>query len=484
MQAVLSGRPPIDVGGIKSSEPAILNHEIQKRKRHKPIRRLFREIPNLLLTLKPCLLMSPLSVSSYLDAARIQFDLVIFDEASQVLPEDAVGVIFRGRQLVVAGDQKQLPPTDFFKAHFDEPEEDDEPEDGEILDSILDQCAALGLPSVMLRWHYRSRDEQLIAFSNRHFYRNRLVTFPNCQENAPGRGVEFIYVSDGIYDRGGSRTNPIEARRVVDLVMEHAEHSPEVTLGVVAFSKAQWRAIHDELETRRRLRQDLEEFFREDKDEPFFIKNLEEIQGDERDVIVFSMGYGKDRNGKMVSTFGPVNRTGGERRLNVAVTRARNQVRFVASVRPDEIDLSGSSSDRAKLLIRYMEYALKGIGALEGAVTGDGGEPESPFEEAVVDELKARGLTVRSQIGCSGYRIDIGVVDQANPSRFILGVECDGATYHSSKTARDRDHLRQQVLEGLGWRIHRIWSQDWVKDGKARFGECWSPWSEHARRRR
>lgn len=464
--AVLSRRPAIDVGGIRSSEPAVLYHEIGKRKRHKPIRRLFREIPNLLLTLKPCLLMSPLSVSSYLDAARIQFDVIIFDEASQVLPEDAVGAVFRGRQLVVAGDNKQLPPTDFFKAHSDESDEEDDPEEEEILDSILDQCGSLGLPSVMLKWHYRSRDEQLIAFSNRHFYRNKLITFPNSYEKAPGRGVEFIHVPDGIYDRGGTRTNRVEARRVVDLIMEHAEQRPEETLGVVAFSRAQWLAIHQEWEARRRLRSDLEDFFKEDKDEPFFIKNLEEIQGDERDVIIFSMGYGKDYNGKMVSTFGPVNRVGGERRLNVAVTRARNHVKFVASVMPEDIDLSGSSSEGARLLLRYMEYAIRGRGALDGGVTDDGGEPESPFEEAVLDELRRRGLAVKSQVGCSGYRIDIGVLDDKNPNRFILGVECDGATYHSSRTARDRDRLRQQILEGLGWQIHRVWSQDWVKDSE------------------
>ncbi|MCL4369674.1 MAG: AAA domain-containing protein [Chloroflexi bacterium] len=316
----------------------------------------------------------------------------------------------------------------------------------------------------MLRWHYRSRDERLIAFSNRYFYRNQLVTFPSSHQDAPDRGVEFIRVLDGIYDRGGSRTNRIEARRVVDLIVEHAEQRPKETLGVVAFSSAQWLAIHQEWEARRRLRSDLEDFFKEDRDEPFFIKNLEEIQGDERDVIIFSMGYAKDGNGKMSSTFGPVNRVGGERRLNVAVTRARNQVKFVASVRPEEIDLSGSSSEGAKMLVRYMEYAQKGLRALDGAVSIDGRDPESPFEEAVVDELRRRGFRVEPQVGCSGYRIDIGVVDEKNPGRFILGIECDGATYHSSKTARDRDRLRQQLLEDQGWRIHRIWSQDWVKD--------------------
>ncbi|HVC35659.1 MAG TPA: DUF3320 domain-containing protein [Chloroflexota bacterium] len=404
-------------------------------------------------------------MSQYLDPARIHFDLVIFDEASQVLPEDAVGAIYRGDQLVVAGDAKQMPPTQFFQTGFDEASEEEEADGApEVYESILDQCGSAGMRTAMLRWHYRSRDERLIAFSNHHFYDGRLITFPSPTTDSTDRGVRFVATPDGVYDRGGSRTNRIEARRIGDLVIAHAETRPEKSLGVVAFSQAQMLAILDDLELRRRQRPDLEPFFREDGSEPFFVKNLETVQGDERDVIFFSVGYGKDRTGKMTASFGPLNRAGGERRLNVAVTRARELVTFVSSIQPEDIDVSGTRSIGVRLLRQYMEFAIHGPSALDAGPATSAGPAESPFEESVAAELTKRGLVVQPQIGCAGFRIDLGVVHRDQPGRYILGIECDGATYHSSKTARDRDRLRQEVLEGLGWRIHRIWSADWVRD--------------------
>jgi len=406
--------------------------------------------------------MSPLSVSQYLDSIRLQFDLVIFDEASQVLPQDAIGAIYRGQQVVVAGDSKQMPPTQFFRSGSGDDAEGDE-DDGP-LESILDQCIAIGLNESTLRWHYRSRNEDLIAFSNHHFYGGRLVTFPSPTIDAPDRGVKFLHVQDGVYDRGGNRTNRIEARRVADLVMAHAEQGSEKSLGVIAFSMNQMLAILEELDTRRRARPNLETFFREDRREPFFVKNLETVQGDERDIIFFSVGYGKDRVGKMAASFGPLNQEGGERRLNVAVTRAREHVKLVSSILPADIDIQGTRSQGVRLLRQYMDYAMNGVQTLDAGPATSQGAAESPFEDSVAMELQRHGLIIHHQIGCAGFRIDLAVVDRNHPGEYIMGIECDGATYHSSKTARDRDRLRQEVLEGLGWRIHRIWSADWIKD--------------------
>jgi very-short-patch-repair endonuclease len=473
IQAIVDGRRPkreTHDTWIKGSDPAILLRELGKRARHKPLRRLFREIPNVLLALKPCLLMSPLSVSQYLDADAIQFDLVIFDEASQIKPQDAVGSIMRGTQTIVVGDPQQLPPSDFFDLASDEGDDDDlDDESTQVYESILDECFTVVPLRMMLRWHYRSRHEDLIAFSNYHFYEGRLVTFPNADAST-GLGVVFEHVRGGKYDRRGARVNGIEARRVAERTIEHArdymQQRHKRSLGVVAFSQAQRLRIEDELEILRRADPDLESFFAETRDEAFFVKNLENVQGDERDVIFISVGYA-DSEGRDVPiplNFGPLNRSGGERRLNVLVTRAREQIRVISSIYPHQIDASRSSSEGVKRLHDYLKYAVEGSDSLGAEVQDIDGEYESPFEESVGEALKRRGIQIRRQIGCSGYRIDLGVEDPEKPGRFLLGIECDGATYHSYKTARDRDRLRQQVLEGLGWRIHRIWSADWFRD--------------------
>ncbi len=453
-----------------SSEQTILRHEIAKKRRHKPIRKLFSQIPNLLLALKPCLLMSPLSVSQFLDPKIFKFDIVIFDEASQICPEDAIGAIMRGKQLIVVGDSKQLPPTRFFMTMGIEDFEDEELAEMEILESILDECVSIGLPTMMLLWHYRSRHESLIAFSNYHFYDNRLNTFPSALHSDAELGIEFVYIPNGIYDRGKSRRNVIEARKVAELVFRHFDKFPERSLGVVAFSEAQQIAILEEIERLRLQRPEYEAFFDESRDEPFFVKNLENVQGDERDVIFFSVGYGKDAAGRMSMNFGPLNTEGGQRRLNVAITRARYHIKLIASILPTDIDLSRTESPGVKLLHNYMEYARR-KGDVKVLSTQLNVNPdrdfESPFEEEVYRALTEElGLTVHKQVGCSGYRIDLAIVDPKNPGRYLLGIECDGATYHSAKTARDRDRLRQQILENLGWRIHRIWSRDWIENPK------------------
>jgi very-short-patch-repair endonuclease len=447
---------------IPGSEVALLMREAHKKARHLPIRRLFEEMPDLLLQLKPCLLMSPLSVSQFLHPDKIHFDLVVFDEASQILPEDAIGAIYRGNQVIVTGDDRQLPPTAFFQQLAEEDDEGDE-EAPPAFESVLDACLGGGLRPHMLRWHYRSRHESLIAYSNQRFYDSKLVTFPAAGNGGPALGVHFHHVPDGVYDRGGRRDNHREAEVIADLVLAHVrEHGAGKTLGVIAFSQAQMNAIEDEIEWRLLDQPELEPFFKADRLEGFFVKNLETVQGDERDVILLSVGYGRDAQGRMALHFGPLNREGGERRLNVAVTRAREKLLVVSSIRAQDLDLSGTKAAGVLHLHRYLDYAERGVAALELTHPQGVGGPESPLEADVAAELRRLGYDVTPQVGCSGYRIDLGVHDPAAPGRFLLAVECDGASYHSAATARDRDRLRQEVLEQLGWRVHRVWSPDWI----------------------
>jgi very-short-patch-repair endonuclease len=446
------------------SEISLLKHEALKKRRHLPIRKLFDRIPLLVTQLKPCLLMSPVSASQFL-SATMKFDLIVFDEASQICTEDAVGAIYRGTQLLVCGDRKQLPPTAFFQAGMSEEFDEDEPgdqEEFEPLDSVLDECLAMNMREGWLRWHYRSRHESLIAFSNSRFYDSRLVTFPSCFQEHEDLGIKFVHVADGIYDRGGKRDNVREAEVVADLVFEHflRRHTSK-SLGVVAFSQAQMESIEDEIERRVRERPEMERYFTGDRMEGFFVKNLENVQGDERDVMVFSIGYGRDRAGRMTMNFGPLNQAGGERRLNVAVTRAREKVILVSSIRAADIDLAATQAPGVLMFHRYLDYAERGVDALE-LTSATGGDFESPLEKDVAQAVRQMGFDIVPQVGCSGFRIDLGVVEPAQPGRFILGIECDGVSYHSSYVARDKDRLRQEVLERLGWRIHRIWSPDWV----------------------
>ncbi len=443
-----------------SNELSVLLHEVAKKKRFKQIRQLFRECPNVIMALKPCLLMSPLSVSQYLDPSAVQFDLVIFDEASQVRPEDAIGSIMRARQVIVVGDNKQLPPTTFF--HSDAGDEDEEAED---LESILDECSTLNIKQQMLLWHYRSRHESLIAFSNNRIYDGRLYTFPSPGREGGEWGVSYVRVPDGVYDRAGTRANTVEAKKVAELVFDHFARTPDRSLGVVAFSEAQQIAILDQLEEMRKQRPEFEKYFAEGDMEEFFVKNLENVQGDERDVMIFSVGYGRDAQGKMYQNFGPLNKAGGERRLNVAITRARKHVKLVASIGAEDIE--GSPSAGARLLKDYLAYAASG-GDREVLQAGQerkyAMDMDSPLEDDVYRALTAEGLGLQRWVGCSGYRIDLAVEDPDRPGSFLLGIECDGASYRSGRTARDRERTRESVLRGLGWNLHRIWSRDWITD--------------------
>jgi hypothetical protein len=455
MAAVPSERELVDE---LSAEAGFLRREAQKQRQHKSIRELIEKSPNILPRIKPCLLMSPQSVAQYLKAGGRLFDVVIFDEASQIPTWDAVGAIARGKQLICVGDPKQLPPTNFFNATDSEGVFDD----GNIMEmeSILDECLSVGMPLSRLGWHYRSRNEGLITFSNFQYYDSSLVTFPSPVEK--DNSVEFID-SKGVYDSGKSRTNPIEARMVVDEISRHYldGYGSKHSIGVITFNSSQQGLIEKLLDNKRLSDKKLDQAIAESGTEELFIKNLENVQGDERDVILFSITFGKDATGKLSMNFGPMNKEGGHRRLNVAATRARHKVKVFSSMRPEDIDLSRTNARGVTDLKAYLDYALNGPRVLCEQALPTGREPDSPFEVSVIKELRERGWQVVPQVGVSGYRIDIAVIDKRNPGRFLLGIECDGATYHSAPSARDRDRLRQLILEGLGWKIHRIWSTDW-----------------------
>lgn len=430
-----------------------------------PIRTLFQNIPNLLPRLKPCLLMSPLSVAQYLDPAHPPFDLVVFDEASQIPVWDAVGAIARGKEVIIVGDPKQLPPTSFFN-RSDDPDAADE-ETVEDLESILDDCMAAQLPLHRLDWHYRSRHESLIAFSNQQYYGNRLLTFPSPHQEI---GVSWHSVPSGVYDRAGARVNRAEAEAVVAEVCRRLL-DPQLRLfsiGVVTFSIAQQTLIEDLLEAARRKEPAVDQGFSDERPEPVFIKNLENVQGDERDVILFSICYGPDAMGRVAMNFGPLNKLGGERRLNVAITRARRELLVFSTLRADQIDLQRTRATGVADLKTFLDFAERGQQALrEASGPTAHGDFESPFEKDVCEALRARGHQVDVQIGCSGYRIDLGVIDPNRPGRYLLGIECDGAFYHSARTARDRDRIRQAILSDLGWKLYRVWSSDWWNNREA-----------------
>jgi len=454
--------PASGAADLPNSQVGVLKHEIGKKKKHMSVRRLFHTIPNLLPRLKPCLLMSPMSVAQYLEASYPPFDLVVFDEASQIPVWDAVGTIARGKQAVIVGDPKQLPPTSFFQRQEDDEEETTEADMLEDLESILDDCISARLPWLSLNWHYRSRHESLIAFSNYHYYNNRLLTFPS--PHRQGMGVSWRPVPDGIYDRGKSATNRAEAEAIVYEIVGRLKDksSPHWSIGVVTFSQAQQTLIENLLEEVRRTDPEVDAFFSEEANEPVFVKNLENVQGDERDVILFSICYGPDRLGRVSMNFGPMNREGGERRLNVAITRARREVQIFSTLRADQIDLARTRARGVRDLKNFLEYAERGPSAIAEATQYDPeADFESPFEKAIYDVLVNKGWEVHQQVGCARYRIDLAVVNPKAPGRYLLGIECDGANYHRAKTARDRDKLREGVLRELGWELHRIWSTDW-----------------------
>lgn len=440
-------------------EMALIRREINKKKRHLPIRQLLQKAGNAVQQIKPVFMMSPMSVATFLAQGALEFDLVIFDEASQVKVVDALIPILRGKQIVVVGDSKQMPPTDFFSRTYENEEGEEENKTGDI-ESILGMFLAQGVNESMLKWHYRSKHDSLINVSNQEFYDGRLMVFPSSGANVKATGLKFNHIPESIYERGTSRTNPFEARKVAEQVMIHAKTNPKLTLGVVAFSTAQRDCIILELERLRRQDSSCETFFSKFNLEEFFIKNLENVQGDERDVIYISIGYGRTVDKKVTSSFGPVNRDGGERRLNVLITRARLAMEVFCNFTADDLATQSTTPFGVKALKSFLKYAESGV--LENRFE-TGKETDSPFEDEVINAIKNMGYEVEPQVGSAGFFIDIAVKDPNKPGKYALAVECDGASYHSSVSARDRDRLRQNVLEGMGWKFHRIWSTDWFR---------------------
>jgi very-short-patch-repair endonuclease len=447
------------------AEYGVLSREFNKKSNHKPIRQLISEMGENLLHLTPCFMMSPLSVSQFLPAHFNAFDLVVFDEASQITVWDAVGTIARGKNVIIVGDPKQMPPTNFFSKSST-----DDLTDEADLESILDQALSARLPHHRLTGHYRSRHESLIAFSNSHYYENSLVTFP-CAETK--ESAVSLHKIDGLYAKGKERNNIKEANAVADYIVERlSDKRKKYTIGVVTLNSEQQRCIEDCLDDRRRKHPHLEPFFQGNKNyDPIFIKNLESVQGDERDIIIISLGYGpvEPLAKTMSMNFGPLNKQGGERRLNVAITRATTEIHVFASFDYTMIDLSRTSALAVKHLKYFLEYAEKGPIALPETAEANYGvdQFDSYFEETVAYALREKGWIVQTQIGVSKFRIDLGVIHPDKPGQFLAGIECDGATYHGSPAARDRDRVRHLILEDLGWKLLRIWSTDYFIDESA-----------------
>lgn len=444
-------------------EWASLQRELARQRRQRPVRKLLSDIPNLVRKLTPCLLMSPLSIAQYLKPENGIFDLLIFDEASQIAAWDAAGALARANRVVVVGDPKQLPPSDFLQKTEDAEIDDDLAEDE--MESIVDECVAAGVPSMSLRWHYRSRHESLIDFSNQHYYNGELITFPSA--HSKGTAISFHKI-DGTYERGGSRANQAEARAVVAAIVRQLE-SQECrgrcfSLGVVAFNRQQQQLIEDLLDGERRRNPDLDRFFDSSLvDEPVLVKNLENIQGDERDVMFFSVNFGPDITGLMTTNFGVLNKRGGERRLNVAATRARFALRVFCSFKPEDIDLNRTSAKGVHDLYHFLTYA-RGGGRGVSPPAAPGTCPNifsSPLEAAISRALEKRGWQVVPKVGASCQRVALGVINPAAPDRFLAGIETDGLAYKQSATTRDREKLRESVLRSLGWNIIRAWSIEW-----------------------
>ena len=446
-----------------TDEMGVLLHELNKKRKIMPLRKLFKTIPNLLLKLKPCLMMSPLSVSYFLEAETYKFDMVIFDEASQIFPQDAIGAICRGKQVIIAGDSKQLPPTSFFAAstnNTDGEYDSDEEEDDVIYDSILEE-ATNSLPNRSLLWHYRSRNEDLIAFSNQEIYKNKLITFPSSNTVAADSGVEYVYVENGTYS---GRCNIQEANKCVELIKEHIDKHEDRSLGIIAFSEKQQSTVEEAVQKFRERNPRYEKFFSEDKEEPFFIKNLENVQGDERDTIIFSICYAKDPNGRMYMRFGPLGHQGGERRLNVAITRAKHDIKLVGSIMPYDIDLSKTKSEGIRMLKDYIEFAIKGSEVLHPHKSSNALYETDEFCDGVAKFITSKGYHVKQYVGNSDYKIDIAVEHPKYPGCYVAGIECDGNSYYMARTARDREHLRKSVLEQMGWKMFRVWSTEWINN--------------------
>ena len=459
LNAVAGTRPSISVAAPVESQLGILRSQINA-KRKRTLRWVFSHCPEPILALKPCIAASPLAVAQYLSEAQYEFDTVIFDEASQVRVEDAVVSIAKGKQVIVIGDSQQMPPTSFFDAGL--ADDDDEDELTHNFESILNNAEAL-LPSKRLLWHYRSQDEKLITFSNKEFYEGELMTFASSWTDNPELGVVFEYLPHAVYGRGGEANNPEEAERVVEILSSELERHTTQEVAITAMSVRQQNAIINRVEQQADQNPRLAEWLEADGR----IKNLETVQGDESDVMILSFGYGKDSSGRLTLNFGPLSRDDAYRRLNVAITRARRKCIVVASLKSSDIP-SASVGKGGQIVRRYLEYAELGPAALYANVSASGVDVfDSDFEQEVATRLRSLGWVLDTQVGVGNYRIDLGVRDPGQPGRYLMGVECDGASFHSSKWARDRDLVRAKVLRDRGWTLERVWSTTWFRNPEA-----------------
>ncbi len=463
--AKLSARiPEAGEGFAGSSEIGILRKAIKSQRRAMPIRKLFNEIPVLLRRMCPCMLMSPISVAQYIDPSFPKFDLVIFDEASQLPTGESVGALARGENVVVVGDPKQLPPTSFFMTN----QHDEENIEVEDMESLLDDCLALSMPQNHLLWHYRSRHESLIAYSNMTYYDNKLYTFPSPNDRVSE--VKWVYV-EGQYDRGKTKQNRAEAEAVVEEILRRLrdEELRKSSIGVVTFSSVQQELIDDLMQEALHKEPELEQYC-VNVEEPLFIKNLENVQGDERDVILFSVGYGPDANGRVAMNFGPLNQDGGWRRLNVAISRSRKSMMIYSSFRPEKLDLSRTSAAGIVGLKGFLEFAARGKNALyQSADTIK--LRNSDVAKSIAVRLKEAGYDADMDIGTSEYKVDIGIMDPENPDKYCLGILLDGENYMAAETARDRNLGQPSVLKGLGWNLHRVWTLDWLDTPEREFAK-------------
>jgi very-short-patch-repair endonuclease len=462
-----------------------LAYELGKKRRIKPLRALMREHAWPLQQVAPCWLASPEVVSEVFPLERGLFDLVIFDEASQLDLERGLPVLYRATRAVVAGDEQQMPPTHWFEASRDE--EEDEEEEPELLEAQRTDSLLVAAKRIYgfdyLSWHYRSRYQELIEYSNHAFYDGALQVAANTDRATARAAIEWLRVA-GTWDK---QTNAVEVTRCVDLLRELLVQEREAgktrSVGVITFNARQMDAVKDEVERRRAADADFAALWgaaesRALDDRPF-VKNLENVQGDERDVIVLSVGYGPGPDGVFRKQFGVLNYEGGENFLNVAVTRARERVVVVCSFDPEHLDVGASANIGPVRFKQYLLYA-KAVGARQPEETrkilaevnpdllvqkrSAPPQAETPFEEEVRRAITERGYSVDARVGLSGYRIDLAVIDPRDPRRYCLGIECDGATFHSGRSVRERDVSRQLFLESRGWTLHRVWSRPWWMD--------------------
>ena len=451
LAARLAANIPLDTRDPQlSAELTLLRKRIGNKGRGATIRNIIDQMPNLLPRLCPVMLMSPLSVAQYLDVDAPKFDLVVFDEASQMPTSEAIGALSRARSAVIVGDPKQMPPTSFFSVNTI----DEENADIDDLESILDDCISLSMPTRYLGWHYRSKHESLITFSNRNFYDNRLATFPSADNKASQVTLQYV---DGFYDYGKTRTNRAEADAIAAETIRRMKEEPARSIGIVAFSKQQSDLIEDILSDELARNPQLEKQ-NAVSSEPLFIKNLENVQGDERDIILFSVGYGPDKEGHVSMNFGPLNKTGGERRLNVAVSRARYGMKIFSTLRPEQIDERRTNAEGVLGLKRFLQYARQENCCTDVAAEGE----ENQMIGQIASRLSALGFEVKTSIGNSALKVDVAVVDPCNPGRYRLGIICDGNSYYRLKTIRDREVVQPSVLRMLGWNLMHVWSIDWL----------------------